>query len=155
MALAILIGFSGYLRPCELTSLAVSQLVAPNSFGGRHFKHWTLAMRPDTEGLRSKAGTFDGSIHIDTEYMTSWIAPFLATLSLGRPAGTPLWPFSHAELIAKFRAVSDDCGLTHMKLCLYALRHGGASHDALHALRTMAQVKERGRWSTDRSLVRP
>lgn len=38
--------------------------------------------------------------------------------------------------------------------CLYGLRHGGASHDTLNRLRSLQQVKERGRWVTDSSVRR-
>ena len=41
-----------------------------------------------------------------------------------------------------------------LKPCLYALRHGGASHDALNELRPLQAIKGRGRWANDESLRR-
>ena len=41
-----------------------------------------------------------------------------------------------------------------LTVCLYGLRHGGASHDTLNRLRALHQVKERGRWVTDASVNR-
>ena len=40
MALAIMAGFSGYLRPRTLMSLDVSMLIPPHPFGGAYYLHW-------------------------------------------------------------------------------------------------------------------
>ena len=45
-------------------------------------------------------------------------------------------------------------GVHVLSPCLYSLRHGGASHDALTQERTVEQVKVRGRWGSDKSLLR-
>eukprot|EP00972_Heterocapsa_arctica_P048005 7080248-Heterocapsa_arctica.AAC.1 len=37
---------------------------------------------------------------------------------------------------------------------VYSFRHGGASHDALNHVRTLEQIKQRGRWKSDKSLAR-
>ena len=37
---------------------------------------------------------------------------------------------------------------------LYRLRHGGASHDVAIELRSLAEVKKRGRWVSDSSVRR-
>ena len=36
---------------------------------------------------------------------------------------------------------------------LYSLRHGGASADALNGIRSMNDIRLRGRWASDRSLL--
>eukprot|EP00971_Amphidinium_carterae_P269632 5348970-Amphidinium_carterae.1 len=36
----------------------------------------------------------------------------------------------------------------------HSMRHSGPSHDLLHSLRTMLEVKRRGRWASDSSLAR-
>lgn len=36
-----------------------------------------------------------------------------------------------------------------LPLCLYQLRHGGASHDLLYGHRTEAEVRARGRWKSE------
>ena len=36
----------------------------------------------------------------------------------------------------------------------YSMRHGGASHDALTAHRSLAAIKRHGRWRSDASVVR-
>ncbi len=41
-----------------------------------------------------------------------------------------------------------------LKPCLYSMRHGGASADIASHRRTLEQVKVRGRWASDRSLLR-
>ena len=37
---------------------------------------------------------------------------------------------------------------------LYMLRHGGASHDAMTGARGLRDIQDRGRWLTERSVVR-
>jgi hypothetical protein len=84
----------------------------------------------------------------------SWIGLFLNILISNRSTDEPLWPFSHEELISSLKRASATLGLEHMKICLGDLRHGGASHDSLHDLRTLMEIKTRGRGASDRSLRR-
>ena len=51
-----------------------------------------------------------------------------------------------------FRKVTVAQGL--QDVCMYQLRHGGASEDILSARRTLAEVKTRGHWSQDSSVKR-
>ena len=53
-----------------------------------------------------------------------------------------------------FRQALLELGLGKESPSLYTLRHGGASHDLLAGLRPVAEVKERGRWVSDKSLRR-
>jgi len=153
MSLAILLGFSGYLRPRELTNLKVSQLVAPLSNAGASFKQWFLVLHPEHEGLRSKTGLFDESVSLDSEWL-AWAAPFLCLLKGRRAADAPLWPFQHAELVEALRSAAALLKVQDMRPCLYSLRHGGASHDCLTKARSIEAIKNRGRWQSDRSLLR-
>ena len=95
MALAILCGFSGYMRLRELTSLMVGQLISPSPLGGHHFRFWTVVLHPEAEGIRSKSGTFDDSVHLDANYLCDWAGPFLTLLIRTRGPDSPLWPFTH------------------------------------------------------------
>eukprot|EP00973_Karenia_brevis_P053903 7487371-Karenia_brevis.AAC.1 len=60
-SLCILIGFSGYLRPRELTMLKVGQLIAPVK-GSAKMRHWALVLHPSEGDVRSKGGMFDESV---------------------------------------------------------------------------------------------
>ena len=49
---------------------------------------------------------------------------------------------------------SDITGTDVLEPSLYALHHGGASHDAASGARSIQEIKDRGRWSSDASLRR-
>eukprot|EP00973_Karenia_brevis_P068055 9467782-Karenia_brevis.AAC.1 len=55
-ALCFLFGFSMYLRPRELTSLKVGQLVKPPLTHRHTFGKWGVVLHPTEGEVRSKAG---------------------------------------------------------------------------------------------------
>jgi hypothetical protein len=82
------------------------------------------------------------------------MGPLLAKITVGRNPAEPLWADPHQLLVQKFNQITKELGLEELGLSLYALRHGGASHDILASRRPLLEVKKRGRWSTDSSLKR-
>ena len=153
IALALLVCFSGYLRPRELTSLQVIQLVAPQRHGGPSFKNWCLVLHPQFLAQKSKTGCFDETIEMDSDFL-KFANPFFHTLTLDRAPRQNLWPFTHERLVHLFKQTVQDCQLQSIAPVLYSLRHGGASHDALGKKQEFLAIKERGRWSSDKSLAR-
>ena len=149
-AIAILTGFTAYLRPGELLSLTGAQLVEP--LKGSGVKWWSLLLAPEEKGVPSKIGVFDETALLDTEVMLR-IAPQLRRLK--KKAGEQrLWSFSGQEFNDLFRTISEAASVQVLKAHPYALRHGGASHDSLHRLRTPEQIKKQGRWKSDSSVAR-
>ena len=156
MGLALLVGFSAYLRPSELTSLRTAQVIMPQQSGQTHFRYPALLLHR-FEGLRpGKTGRFDESIILDSHWMAGWITNQLEVLLQSKAPSDPVWPFTHAEFLSQYRRAAEDFGLKTrgLNVAIYGLRHGGASHDTLAELRTFEQVKERGRWACDRSVHR-
>lgn len=151
-ALALLLGFTCYLRPRGLTSLLVNQLIPPHR-GHRHLPHWSLPLHPEEGQQPSKAGYFDEGLRLDSPWL-GWMTSFLGILVEHRDPTATFWPFLHEELIRSLKTACKYLGLDHMHVCLYSLRHGGASHDSLHNLHTLPGIKDRGRWADDRSLRR-
>ena len=80
MGLALLLGFSSYLRPRELTSLRACQLVGPALTKMKIYKAWCLILHPEEQALRSKAGLFDESVRCDSDYL-AWMTPFFSVLT--------------------------------------------------------------------------
>ena len=148
-----MIGFSCYLRPRELTGLLASQLVAPQPHGGKHFMFWAIVLHPSELLQRSKTGRWDESLLLDSPWMT-WMSEILQLFKKLRGSEQSLWPFEHRELVTEFMLVANMLGLQKMDMCLYKLRHGGASEDWLRQLRPLAAIRERGRWGSDSSLMR-
>ena len=121
-----------------------------------HFRFPALLLHR-FEGLQpGKTGRFDESIVLDSPWMQTWIASQLEALLLGKGASQSLWPWSHAEFLTQYKSACSELALTArgLTVAVYGLRHGGASHDTLAELRTFEQVKERGRWASDRSVHR-
>ena len=154
MGLAILIGFFAYLRPRELTGLLTSQLIRPIPGAHSVFSSWSICLHTLEDLKPSKTGHYDESIPLDSPWLASWIGPFLDALLTGRAQCQRLWPFSHEQLAAAYATELKRLGMLSLSQSLYALRHGGASHDTLFQLREPHAVKLRGRWVCDKSLLR-
>ena len=158
MGIALMLAFSAYLRPRELTSLQPWQLIAPLSDteepGSSIFKNWSILLHGFDALVASKTGHFDENVVLDSSWMTPWLHPFLAALAAGRRGKAALWSFPHERLNAVFKLELRRLGLDALNCSMYSLRHGGASMDTLFNLRDVASVKLRGRWSSDRSLLR-
>ena len=67
------------------------------------------------------------------------------------PAGRRVWSFTYPRLAATVAKVAKDLGFD---LVVYQARHSGASADMSSRKRTLAEVKKRGGWKADRSVVR-
>ena len=152
-ALALLVSFSGYLRPRELTELKVQSLLQPAPLGGAHFRFWAFRFFSEQGLVRSKTGNFDDAITLDHDFL-SFAAPFFSLLSVDRPPSTRLWPFTRDQLHEHLRRAAAHLGLENMNVCLFKLRHGGTSRDVLTSERPVLNVKHRGRWTSDSSLRR-
>ena len=59
---------------------------------------------------------------------------------------------SDVHTMTWFKAATAHLGLPH--LCLYQLRHGGASEELLEGRRSISEIMARGRWDTSSSLRR-
>ena len=156
MALAVMVAFSGYLRPSEISGLLAEQVVEPQEYGGAHFKFVALVLHHFSGLVPSKVGVFDESVLMDSPWFASAPTQMLSQLVRSRSAGARLWSWRHSDLVAEWASVMEHLRFTESGLttCLYGLRHGGASHDTLNRLRPMPQIKERGRWVTERSVHR-
>ena len=135
----LLVGFAAYLRPRELSSLVVLQLVPPQIHGGRHFRFWSLLMSPEEQLIRSKGGRFDDSIPIDNNYFLP-AGQFFQALTANRSMTDRLWPFSHQQLISAFKRAAMRTGVDVPQPALYVLRHSGASHAALGGFRAVPAI---------------
>jgi hypothetical protein len=123
-------------------------LVRPAPVSG--FPHWGLILNDASDDRPGKTGVSDEAIVVDTPEM----APLLAALLEAHPAEHSLWDFDAQQLRLRFSDAMVTLNMADGNHTLYELRHGGASHDLLARRRTLAQVKERGRWVADTSLRR-
>ncbi|CAK0906896.1 unnamed protein product, partial [Prorocentrum cordatum] len=148
MALAVMLMFSAYLRPIELLSLQVSDVLVPTQGSPYYAIHLHRAER----GQPSKVGLYDETLLLDSSAL-----PFLGYLldaHRAAAAGPALFDFDYRSFNESFRTAARTAGLAAIKPDLYQLGHGGPSHDILNRLRSKAEVKDRGRWRDDRSVRR-
>ena len=151
-ALALVLSFSGYLRPGEMISLRVMDLVAPPAYDN-HRGHWSLLIRPASRGRSTKTGTFDDSLILDSEY-TSRFTPLWRALTEGRVGTDPLFRFKQEGYSKLVKEAFVAVGGAALGPVAYSCRHGGPAWDRYRKYRTVAEVKSRGRWLSDRSLRR-
>ena len=150
-ALCLLIQFDTFLRPGEVTSLLVKQLVPPVGVLGAPYDKWAINIAPFELDKPAKPGLWDESLEVT---LPRWTFQFLRTLVEGRSPSEKLWPFTHAELSIVFRSCLAATGLGHLRTSLYAIRHGGASESLLRRTRSIEDIQRRGRWRARSSLQR-
>ena len=151
-ALHLLVAFRSYLRPGASDSLRVKQLISSATADG-----WTSlpsvgSPRQPNRGPHAWEDWPAGRRPLlDSE---PWLHPFFVALTSRRDPEDFLWPVRGAELVEEYQLACLSLGLSHLKPCRYALRHGGASDDLPTRRREHLAVKRRGGWATNASLKR-
>jgi integrase len=153
IALLVVLQFFTYCRPGELRSAKRKQFIAPVRKKGP-LSAWALSLAPQEANPKSlqavtKTGVVDDTIVIDRP---TWLAPIIEDKIKDLLDNDLVFPEDAATVVTLFKRAGAALGLPG--LCMYQLRHGGASEDLLSADRTPHEVKARGRWTTDSSLRR-
>jgi hypothetical protein len=154
LALALYISFICYLRPGECQKLRVRSLIRANPAAGPGLQMWGLLLHesvlaPGGQGP-SKTGLWDEAILLDRDF---WLQPFLEVM-LQRPEQQELFRLPASDVKQSFLKYCHHLQLDQFEPCLYQLRHGGASDDAITERRSLLEIKLRGRWRSDASLRR-
>ena len=63
----------------------------------------------------------------------------------------PLWDFGAKEYLKAWRSCVQALGIEGFATSPYQNRHGGASRDSLQRLRSVAEIRRRGRWASESS----
>ena len=101
--------------------------------------------------MRSKVGEFDDGIVLDAGY-ASWLGPLLGLRAAKLSRELRLFPGSYLVMKGAFTAACYSVGINDCSP--YRLRHGGPSHDVAQGLRSLVDIKKRGRWAADSSVKR-
>ena len=152
MALAAEVSFEGYLRPIDLCSLRVRELISPQPLAGASHKTWCLLLH-SVDSI-SKTAERDESIILNGEVATK-LQPIFKEMKKSRHMDAKLFPFDQSAFSAAILDAAKTLGL-HQRIgfVAYSLRHAGASHDMLTQCRSLSEIKMRGRWKCDASLLR-
>ena len=152
MGLAVLLMFETYGRPSEILQLTSDSVVKGLPYAAGKARCLTLIIRGSWLGVPGKTGEFDLSVPLDLGRQ-AWIAHCLERWLAAHPQGM-LWSFGYEDLAREFHAVAAALNLLPLRPCLYALRHGGASHDRLVEARPLHEVQQRGGWRSHTSVRR-
>jgi integrase len=152
-ALAVVLAADAYLRPGEVLSLTTLHVVRPRlALGGGH-RFASLSLFPAGEGTASKVGVFNDSVVLDSTNR-EWLTDILLRRCNELKRGQSLFPYTYPQFLRLFQKAADTAGLSAWQVSPHILRHSGPSHDHLNGLRSLADIKRRGRWSADRSVRR-
>ena len=147
-SVALVLMFVAYLRPGEVMKLLEEDLVAPRSA----LRHHAINLHASERQEQSKVGLTDETILLDSSIMPR-LGTILSNFKTGQPSAS-LLKIEYSTLKAAWDSQIELEGLAPKSLVLYQIRHGGPSHDRLHNLRSLAEVKQRGRWNADLSVKR-
>lgn len=113
---------------------------------------WGVILAAAERHRPSKVVEFDEAVTWDKPSL-SWVTGVFVDLRR-RDSTRPLWDCSHAQALALLKMAAYHLDLPYDQVSLYMLRHGGASNDALHKMRSIEQIKQLGRCLSDRSVKR-
>ena len=145
--------WGGCTRPGESLRLQANQVVKTS----RMCKNYILIINSGQEGgvrMTSKVGEMDEAVEIDQPYL-QWLGPALNRLKSTRSPQERVFSFTREEGVAHFDRVVHQLNYHKVGIqCVYQLRHGSASADALEKFRTLDQIQKRGRWHCAKSVRR-
>ena len=152
--LAMILAYQCYLRPSEVATLRVRSLVPPSANhpeGPR--SHYSIVIREEVDLEPTKTRTYDDSVLLDRPDL-KWMNRLWGQLRRHRRPDDLLFAFDQEEFARAVKRSFEAVGADELGAVAYSLGHGGASWDDLMKYRSLAEVKARGRWRADSSVVR-
>ena len=146
-AILTLMGLESYARPGELMKLRRCDLVAPLRGG---LSNYSLVISPEELMRPTKVKTFNDTLELDSAWF-QFLRPLLKELR-GDGGEEALWSFDYPSFYRTFEQCRRELLLP--KIVPYQWRHSGPSADMQSRSRTIAQVQKRGRWQTQKSVLR-
>ena len=150
-AVAALIQHDLYARPSEIVHLRGRDLVPPvralNS-------HWGVVLGNSDFDEQTKTGTMDDVVLADSSHRP-WCNKLLRHISQGRlHLNHDVFSLTLARYEDLCRQFSKQYRLQAGVFTPHTIRHSGPSYDAIHHLRTLSEIQQRGRWSCPGSVAR-
>ena len=152
---ASLLQFALFLRPSETLRIRVRNVVRPHGRGRQQLDpaQWSIVLHPREDREASKVGAYDEALLLDSPLLAPMV-PFLQRRILEDPDG-PLFLLTYRQWAAAFRAAGEAAGIPAAVLpTLYQSRHGGATHEAFHHVRSWEAIQARGRWADHKGMRR-
>ena len=146
LAFGLLLAVEAYLRPSELLGVRCGDFIAPAPGG---VATWVLLLHPSERNERSKVGSQDDTIPLDSPRFLA-LAPMIEALSK-RPPDESLIGLEYSQFLELFNKW---CRRLRVPAQPYSARHSGASIDRALNERPLDLVRKRGRWKQMSSVVR-
>ena len=125
-------------------------LPVPGGLGSQQY--FAITLFDPLYGRSSKTGQYHDSVVLDGPH--SWLGPLLHRRALEVGAAERLFPFEYVEMAQWAAQASTAAGLEVLSPVLYQLRHAGASIDAASRLRSLEEIRARGRWAAATIMMR-
>ncbi|CAE8604771.1 unnamed protein product [Polarella glacialis] len=148
-ALILVLLFTLYGGPTEILELRQKDLIKPRSAGG----FFTVHLHPEEALIASKVGLYEESLMLGSP-LCRWLGPLLMKLVAAPDCQEHLFPIEYHTWKLHWDAAIKAADLQELGYVPYQLRHGGPSHDHFFKLRSMLEIKLRGRWASDVTLKR-
>lgn len=150
-AVAALIQHDLYARPSEILQLCGRDLVTPvKSLSGQ----WGVVLGNSDFDEQTKTGTTDDVVLADSSHRP-WCNKLLQHISRGRlHLNSKIFNMTLAQYEDLCRKFSKHYHLQSGIFTPHTVRHSGPSYDAIHQLRSLPEIQQRGRWSCPGSVAR-
>lgn len=152
-ATAFVVSADMYLRPTECLRIARQHIFAPVKRS--RYADWSIVIFPFDEGIPSKTYTYDHTVTAGTPaagrgFVRDVIEVLFRTTAAGRVfAGLELQRYEFWV-----REASRAVGVQSLRPSPHGARHCGPSEDAYLAVRSLDEIKHRGRWAAPQSVER-
>ena len=151
-AAALLLQLETYARPSEILKAKRRDVIAPAS---RACKYWGLIFGNSQFSEMTKAKQQDDTVLLDS--LDRNYAPKVLKMAASHCAQDDQFlfgPISLAQYEDLFKQSRAAVGLASFSLTPHCVRHSGPSVDFLHRARSATEIQTRGRWKTQKSILR-
>ena len=147
MAVYLLFLVTTYMRPSEPLSIRRCDLVPPVAGVS---KDWHVNLFPEERPERSKMYAANDSVCLTTK-LAPWLVQLLPAMMKGH-GSERLFDFAYPTFSEIFEACRKRLSLPAM--VPYESRHSGPAIDAARGNRSRGEIKDRGRWKNEKSVIR-
>ena len=151
-AAALLLQLDTYARPSEILKVKLRDVIAPSS---RSCKYWGLIFGNSQYSEMTKTKQQDDTVLLDS--LDRNYAPRVLKMVSSQCTQNEQLLFgaiSLSQFEDLFKEARGAVGLASFSLTPHCVRHSGPSVDFLHRARSATEIQTRGRWKTQKSILR-
>ncbi|CAE7214061.1 unnamed protein product [Symbiodinium sp. CCMP2456] len=150
IAFAMIIQLDTYLRPSECLGLRRAHIGFP---AGDRYNKWSIVVAPFDLGTATKTGKYDDSVLVADKSDRAWLTEAMQ-LYMAKTTDELFPSLTLAKYEKWMKQAAPKLGYKSACVMPHILRHAGASNDAFHRRRPLAEIQKRGRWESRKSVTR-